>query len=310
MNIEEQLITTGRVIDATRRIESKLIECGATGSGLREKADSLGSALPAEAVRLIHFIGSIRNRIAHESDTTLRPDELELFEEAARAVLDELDKIHPVATSPAASPPEPPPAPAPEPKTDSEPEILPVPAESARRAGKTRREVAESEKKDEPLLPPWNSPLWAALPGLHLVYAFGAGWSAFGAGQLYLLLVLAELGALAALGFAAAFPSLPLAAAGGMLFLAVYVCGVWLGLRNPPEQGGRAWFCLIPLANFLFFAKKIATFIEPARLVISIAILGIWLAALQLAIYREFTAAGIAALASWLGALIDSLLRR
>ena len=305
MNIEEQLITTGRVIDATRRIESKLIECGATGSGLREKADSLGSALPAEAVRLIHFIGSIRNRIAHESDTTLRPDELELFEEAAQAVLDELDKLHSSTTSSAHLTPEPPPAPSPKPRADNEPSD---PAEALPRKAKSR--TAKSEEKDDPLLPPWDSPLWTALPGLHLVYAFGAGWSAFGAGQLYLLLVLAELGALAALGFAAAFPSLPLAAAGGILFLAVYACGVWLGLRNPPEQGGRAWFCLIPLANFLFFAKKIAAFIEPARLVISIAILGIWLAAIQLAIYGEFTAAGIAAMASWLGALIDSLLRR
>lgn len=93
MNEEEQLLTTGRVIDATRKIESKLVACGAVGSGLREKAESLGDRLPAEAARLIRFIGSVRNRFAHESGARLRPDELELFEEAAEAVLAELDSL-------------------------------------------------------------------------------------------------------------------------------------------------------------------------------------------------------------------------
>ena len=93
MNEEEQLLTTGRVIDATRKIESKLVACGAVGRGQREKAESLGDRLPAEAARLIRFIGSVRNRFAHESGARLRPDELELFEEAAEAVLAELDSL-------------------------------------------------------------------------------------------------------------------------------------------------------------------------------------------------------------------------
>ena len=93
MNEEEQLLTTGRVIDATRKIESKLVACGAVGSGLREKAESLGDRLPAEAARLIRFIGSVRNRFAHESGARLRPAELELFEEAAGSVLAALDNL-------------------------------------------------------------------------------------------------------------------------------------------------------------------------------------------------------------------------
>ena len=308
MNNEEQLIITGRVIDAARKIESKLIECGATGSGLREKADSLDAVLPKEVTQLIHFIGTIRNRVAHESGTMLRPDELQLFEEAALAVLDELDGLK---TAPAPAPaPSPAPAarselpPTPPPEPDDEPDS---PADSVPRNAKPR---AKKTGGDEPLLPPWNSPLWAALPGLHLIYAFGAGWNAFGAGQLYLLLVLAELIALTALGFAAALASLPLAAAGGTLFLVVYGCGIYLGLDNPPEQGGRAWFCLIPFANLAFFVRKIVTYIKPDRLVVSIVIFGTWLAAIQLAISKELLAAGIAALASWLCALIDALVRR
>ena len=304
MNHEEQLLTTGRVIDAARKIESRLVECGASGSGLREKADSLGSALPEEAVQLIHFVGTIRNRVAHESGTTLRPDELELFEEATEEILLELDKI---AADSAAPTPETAAAP---PRKEREEE--PPAEKTAVPRNRSPRSPAKPppEKTAEPLLPPWNSPMWNILPGLHLVYVFGAGWSAFGAGQLYLLLILAELIALTALGFAAALASLPLAAAGGVLFLAIYGCGVWLGLSNPPDAGGRAWYCLIPLANFWFFAGKIIRFIDPAELVVSLALLGIWLAAVQLAIYREFTAAGVIACASWLGALIDSLRRR
>ncbi len=304
MNHEELLLTTGRVIDAARKIESRLVECGASGSGLREKADSLGSALPEEAVQLIHFVGTIRNRVAHESGTTLRPDELELFEEATEEILLELDKI---AADSAAPTPE---AAAAPPRKEREEE--PPAEKTAVPRNRSPRSPAKPppEKTAEPLLPPWNSPMWNILPGLHLVYVFGAGWSAFGAGQLYLLLILAELIALTTLGFAAALASLPLAAAGGVLFLAIYGCGVWLGLRNPPDAGGRAWYSLIPLANFWFFAGKIIRFIDPAELVVSLALLGIWLAAVQLAIYREFTAAGVIACASWLGALIDSLRRR
>ncbi|MBS1369015.1 MAG: hypothetical protein HPZ91_03565 [Lentisphaeria bacterium] len=297
MDEEEQLMTTGRVIDATRKIESKLIECGATGSGLREKADSLGSGLPEEAGRLIHFIGNIRNRFAHESGATLRPDELELFEEAAAAVLAELDRL--AGAPPPAVEPEKPPKKAAAPSPKPPREIPEAPEEPE----------APAPQRQEPVLPPWDSPVWAALPGLHLVYAFRAGWNAFGAGQLYLLLVLAELIALTLLGFAVAYMSGPLAASGGTLLLIVYLCGVWLGLRKT-EKVRRPGLYLVPVANIGWFAKKIAEYIVPSRLVISVAILGIWLAAIQLAIYGEYLASGIAALTSWLGALIDSFLRR
>ena len=155
-------------------------------------------------------------------------------------------------------------------------------------------------------LPPWDSPMWTALPGLHLVYAFRAGWNAFGAGQLYLLLILAELIAFVLLGFAAVRGSMPLAAAGGVLGFAVYVCGLWLGLR---EKSGPGLY-LVPAVNLAWFFRKVAACIEPARLIVATAILGIWLAAVQLLLYGEFAAAGIAALVSWCGAAADSLLRR
>ena len=104
MNEEAQLLTTGRVIAAARKIESKLVECGGSGDGMREKVESLGSRIPPETVQLINHIGGVRNRFAHESDAALRPDELKLFEEAVDAVLEDLDEL--------ASAPPPPPRPA------------------------------------------------------------------------------------------------------------------------------------------------------------------------------------------------------
>ncbi len=286
MNEEAQLLATGRIIAATRNIESKLVECGASGSGLREKTESLGSRLPVETVRLINHIGTVRNRVAHENNVELRDDELELFEEASATVLTELEKLLPEPKKAVRKKPAAPKSPTDEP---AEPETTTkTPAEKA--------------------LPPWNSPMWAYFPGVHLAYAFLTGWSAFGAGQLYLLLLLAELLSLTALGFAAALPSVPLAITGGSLFVAIWLCGAFLGWRGRAEY--KLGFCLFPLLNLFWFIRKVIDFIDPARLVISIAILGTWLAAIQLAASGEFPAAAIVGAISWIGALIDAILHK
>ncbi|MDR0933459.1 MAG: hypothetical protein LBM70_10655 [Victivallales bacterium] len=99
MNRDEQLLITGRVINATRKIESKLEECGASGSGLREKTDSLKSDLSDEIKRLIRVIGNTRNRVAHENGATLRSDDLAFFEKAVNSVLAELDELAEVQKS-------------------------------------------------------------------------------------------------------------------------------------------------------------------------------------------------------------------
>ena len=56
--------------------------------------------------------------------------------------------------------------------------------------------------------------------------------------------------------------------------------------------------------------RKVPKAIIDERVKEAAAILGIWLAAVQLLLYGEFAAAGIAALVSWGGAAADSLLRR
>lgn len=286
MDQDTQLLTTGRVIAAARKIETRLAECGATGSGMREKVESLGPRLPAETRNLINHIGGVRNRFAHESGADLRADELELFEEAVEAVLEDLDELS------AAPPPKPE---RPRRKTSPPPSPDDVPVDTP-------------DDPEKPL-PPWTSPMWAYLPGPHLVYAFLTAWNAFGAGQLYLLLLLAELGSLTALGFAAALSSPPLAIAGGSLFAAIWLCGLVLGLRRRTAEQGVG-FSPVPLLNLVWFSQKIIVHTDPARLVVAGAILGIWLAAIQLAVSGEYAAALLIGLMSWIGALADSFFHR
>lgn len=281
MDEEEKLLTTGRVIAAARQIETRLAECGASGSGLREKVESLGPRLPAETRNLINHIGGVRNRFAHESGAELRADELELFEEAVEAVLEDLDEL----------------AAEPRPETEKpKRKTAPAPFPAA---------PPDPEKP----LPPWSSPMWAYLPGPHLVYAFLSAWNAFGAGQLYLLLLLAELLSLTVLGFAAALSSLPLAVVGGSLFAVIWLCGLLLGLRSRTAEEGVG-LSPVPLLNLVWFFQKIIGHADPARLVVAGAILGIWLAAVQLAVSGEYAAAAIVGLMSWIGAFADSWLHR
>lgn len=283
MDEDEKLLTTGRVIAAARQIETRLAECGASGSGLREKVQSLGPRLPSETRNLINHIGGVRNRFAHESGAELRADELELFEEAVEAVLEDLDEL----------------AAEPQPETETEkPKRKTAPAPSP----------AAPPDPEKPL-PPWNSPMWAYLPGPHLVYAFLSAWNAFGAGQLYLLLLLFELLSLTVLGFAAALSSLPLAVAGGSLFTVIWLCGLFLGLRARSAEEGVG-LSPVPLLNLVWFFQKIIGHADPARLVVAGAILGIWLAAVQLAVSGEYAAAAIVGLMSWIGAFADSWLHR
>ena len=96
---ENRLLLTGKVVSLTGRIESRLAECGAVGTGLREKTDSLGSKLSPEVVKLLAYIGSIRNRFAHEPEAEISGEEFALFEESVRMVQQELDILWPVSRS-------------------------------------------------------------------------------------------------------------------------------------------------------------------------------------------------------------------
>ena len=120
----QEIEVAGKVITLTRQIESRLVALGASGNGLREKSESLAGRFPPEVEKLLAFIGCIRNRIAHEDQAGISPEELQFFEEAVAAVLAELklpgETTAEPSGTPAATLPPPPPAPSPAPVSPPE----------------------------------------------------------------------------------------------------------------------------------------------------------------------------------------------
>ncbi len=81
----------GLVIIRSSQVERLLRRRGAAGTGLRELAESIDRTLTPEMRDLLCYIGSIRNRAAHEGDAVdIDEEELTLFARACDAVLNEL----------------------------------------------------------------------------------------------------------------------------------------------------------------------------------------------------------------------------
>ncbi|MDD3885863.1 MAG: hypothetical protein PHI35_03215 [Victivallaceae bacterium] len=89
----EMLLEKGRIITVTASIENRMTALGATGTGLREKTESLKSKLSAAAIRNSGYLGMLRNRVAHEPEATLTDEEIANFTNAADSLLDELEKL-------------------------------------------------------------------------------------------------------------------------------------------------------------------------------------------------------------------------
>ncbi|MGR5322202.1 hypothetical protein [Vibrio sp. DNB22_19_1] len=71
------------VIENSKDLEGRLAKIGATGKGLHEKTSSVSGLLPAELVKELRAVATIRNKLVHEEDFSLTHNELEDFEELA-----------------------------------------------------------------------------------------------------------------------------------------------------------------------------------------------------------------------------------
>lgn len=80
----DDIAKTGRVIAVAGSLETLLELHGARGTGLREKTESLRDKLPPEALELSRRVGMVRNRVAHDPETSLSDAELLEYEETAR----------------------------------------------------------------------------------------------------------------------------------------------------------------------------------------------------------------------------------
>ncbi len=88
----------GQVILTARAIESRLHEiCGGEVAGIHALTEILGSRLPGELKRRLHYLATIRNQAAHEADFALSPEEFATFRNVAAETQKELARLFPAA---------------------------------------------------------------------------------------------------------------------------------------------------------------------------------------------------------------------
>ena len=96
-NQAPQAAHVGEVILAARRVEGKLHElCGNTeAAGIHALTELLGSRLPEDIKRQLHYIAAVRNSAAHEDNFVQTPEEFNRFQECCNHVLDILNRLFP-----------------------------------------------------------------------------------------------------------------------------------------------------------------------------------------------------------------------
>lgn len=291
----QEIEVAGKVITLTRQIESRLVALGASGSGLREKTESLAGRLSPEVEKLLAFLGCIRNRIAHEDQARITPEELQFFEEAAAAVLEELGVPQETAAKPQ------PPAPPAKPQSPAPP-VKPQPASAPAPVPPTPAEApAENIPSETPVSPAESAiPRQAGwIPLLHLVYALSLAGAALRPARRILFLGLLELGSIALCLFALFEGHLYLAGLAGSVFLLSYAGIFYEGWFRSAERMPLPFF-LIPGANLGWLLRELLRLTGWLRLAAAFTILAVWVVAILLALRREFSAAGVLALLSYL----------
>jgi len=78
------------VFENAKKIETLLEKLGATGNGIRTKADSISSELSPQLYRKIKRIGAIRNKIVHGEGYDEIPNEFDTF---VKSSIEELEKM-------------------------------------------------------------------------------------------------------------------------------------------------------------------------------------------------------------------------
>ncbi len=299
----QEIEVAGKVITLTRQIESRLVALGASGNGLREKSESLAGKFPREVEKLLAFIGCIRNRIAHEDQPGISPEELQFFEEAVAAVLEELklpgETAAESAGTPAATLPPPPPPPAPVTPPESTGSATPV-KPAARPSSPQSKATAPSQPAVAPPARPELVPSLAGrIPLLHLAYAVELAYTALRPARRPLFLALLEVGAVVLAVFALLDGIYYLAGLAGSIFLLSYAAILYEGWFRSAERLPLAFF-LITGANLLWVLRELLRLTGWFRLAAAFTILAVWMVALFLILRREFLAAGILALLSYL----------
>lgn len=137
------------------------------------------------------------------------------------------------------------------------------------------------------------------IPLLHLVYALSLAGAALRPARRILFLALFELGSFALSLFALIEGNYYLAGLAGSVFLLSYAAIFYEGWFRTQERMPLPFF-LIPGANLAWLLRELLRLTGWFRLAAAFTILATWVVAVLLALRREFIAAGVLALLSYL----------
>ena len=274
---DDELLEIGRIVARTGEIEHRLTELGGSGTGLREKSESVSELTP-DVRRKLAFIGSVRNRAAHEGGETISPEEITRFHAVAGEVLTALAAPSvPAEAVPAGNSAE-----------DEKSEAR----RSRKKTARNKRMPADSGEEGKSLP-------FALVPMAHLVFGLQRLFDGVIPAAVPLLLLLLECVSLILIPVGVHHGSPVAAFCGGVLLAGCVGAGALDAFRLPADARPAGWLIWVPGINCFYFLCRMFQTLGYLSLFEGIVILGVWCAALLLAARGEWIAASAVGAASY-----------
>jgi hypothetical protein len=222
MNFSDtQIHENGKIISYSSHIEALLQELGANEQGgIHSKTEELKDILPAETARQLHFLGTVRNKVAHPSKDYTRLSNFEQFEASCKKMIQELKELK-----------------------EKQPE-------------KTAGEEIEKERPEEivEILEKCRRflDICAFIPGVNTIFFAGLILEGFAAGLNAILLITFWLLSIPLIVKGIIDKQKYVAIAGGVIFCIVYGFGIKLGKDFKKKRESTRLY-LVPVLNIFYF---------------------------------------------------------
>jgi hypothetical protein len=222
MNFSDtQINENGKIISYSSHIEALLQDLGASEQGgIHSKTEELKDILPAETARQLHFLGTVRNKVAHPSKDYTRLSHFEQFEASCKKMIQELNELK-----------------------ERQPEEKAVEKVENERP----EEIVEILEKCRKFLD-----ICAFIPGVNTIFFAGLILEGFAAGLNAILLITFWLLSIPLIVKGIIDKQKYVAIAGIVLFFIVYGFGIKLGRDFKKEHEGSKLY-LVPVLNIFYF---------------------------------------------------------
>lgn len=276
----ESIQQTGIIISLSREIESVMTRLGATDAGLHDKTDHLAPKLTPECIKLLHYIGAVRNRNAHET-TSMTQEDIELFVQSCESVLRELNSL----------------------SAEKSGQDISLPS------GNEILQKSEQESFDRDFLQQINM-VWrilAWIPFVHILYLIGGILKELKNSSLYILLTLFYFSGMILVGTGVRDRNSFFWISGLLVFGMVWIYSIILRLTDKENKLHKN-FCLIPGLNLIYLCYMIRKKTVLTHFFIYVILTVLYFAGLS---FLRMKNGGIAVFVilgiSYIGGIVDSL---